>query len=596
MSRGIFRSCITSVLAGSIFVFLSATSFASIDCRYFARCMCVTRLPIDAMPPGSASPTWASACGIWSACRQNVAEFVGLLPRQLPERLVEQLPQSRQPGRRLVAHLQIGFEPGVPREQLRVRRPVESLQGLLQLGDPGLQVRGLLLLGSGRQGERRLVAVVEEGEQPVVLALADRVVLVIVTLAAADGQAEEDGAGGVDAIDDRLDAEHLDVDAPLLVRRRVAVKTRGDPIRLRRLREQIAGKLIDDEAIDRQVMVQGVDDPVAVGPHRAGAVDREAVRIAVAGQVEPVPGPAFAVVGRRQQPIDESLVSVGPAVGEEIGDFLRRRRQADEIEADPANQGRAIGLGRRRQLVLPQPGEDEAVDRVADPRIIADIGKRGPGDRLERPVVAVDVSRDDDFVLRDNGAGIDPAANRRDLLRLQPRPRQRRHRGHVLGAEERLHEATLRGLAGDDDLARVVAGNGGSRGVETEAGFLIGGAVAADAVFLKDRLDVLDEIVLGGRDADEEEANKAGCKQTFHVEVAAAAGRTGRSVDYRVNGSAFKRNASPHGSGDESSTSSRTIVVRVDARIVGDLVDSYPVGPIDSSRIRRADRVGSLQA
>ena len=51
----------------------------------------------------------------------------------------------------------------------------------------------------------------------------------VVALGAADRQAEEDRAGRVDPIDDRLDAELLDVDAAFLVDRRIAVKPGGDP-------------------------------------------------------------------------------------------------------------------------------------------------------------------------------------------------------------------------------------------------------------------------------------------------------------------------------------------------------------------------------
>ena len=48
-----------------------------------------------------------------------------------------------------------------------------------------------------------------------------------------------------------------------------------------------------------------------------GGVDAVAVRVGVAGHVEPVPRPALAVVRRRQQPIHQPLVSVGPRVVQE---------------------------------------------------------------------------------------------------------------------------------------------------------------------------------------------------------------------------------------------------------------------------------------
>ena len=97
-----------------------------------------------------------------------------------------------------------------------------SIWARIALASGQLRRRGDLELG--------LVDVVEEGEEPVVVALGDRVVLVVVALGTADRQAEEDRARRVDPVDDRLDPELLDVDAPFLVDLRVAMKAGGDPL------------------------------------------------------------------------------------------------------------------------------------------------------------------------------------------------------------------------------------------------------------------------------------------------------------------------------------------------------------------------------
>ena len=88
----------------------------------------------------------------------------------------------------------------------------------------------------------------------------------VVALAAADREAEPDGASCVHAIDDRLDAELLQVDAAFLIDHRVAVKSRGNELVRARLRQQITSKLLDRELIERQIAVESVDDPVAVLP------------------------------------------------------------------------------------------------------------------------------------------------------------------------------------------------------------------------------------------------------------------------------------------------------------------------------------------
>ena len=67
--------------------------------------------------------------------------------------------------------------------------------------------------------------VVEEGEKLVILALADGIELVVMTLRAAHGQAEENRAESVHAIHHRFDAELLWVDAALLIDLRVPVES-----------------------------------------------------------------------------------------------------------------------------------------------------------------------------------------------------------------------------------------------------------------------------------------------------------------------------------------------------------------------------------
>ena len=82
---------------------------------------------------------------------------------------------------------------------------------------------------------------------------------------------------------------------------------RLDPIGIVR-REQIAGQLQADEFVIGEIAIESGHDPVAVGPGVGpGQVAFEAVAFAEADHVEPVPGPTFAVMGARQQAIDQAL-------------------------------------------------------------------------------------------------------------------------------------------------------------------------------------------------------------------------------------------------------------------------------------------------
>ena len=209
----------------------------------------------------------------------------------------------------------------------------------------------------------------------------------VVAARAADRQAQKGRSGRADAVNHGLDAVLLVVDAAFLIDHRVAVKAGGDQLLLRRVGQKIAGDLLDDEAVERHAAIQGVDHPIAVAPDRAVAVDGIAVRVGVARDVEPVPPPALAVMGRRQQALDRLLVSVGAPVVKKRAQFFRRRRQPRQIEREPAQQRAPVGLGRSSDALFLQLGLDEKVDRVARLRRIAQARRRRAAHRLERPVL-----------------------------------------------------------------------------------------------------------------------------------------------------------------------------------------------------------------
>ena len=210
-----------------------------------------------------------------------------------------------------------------------VRR--NGLQRLLRGGQLGRGSVDLLLLFFGRerqQGRRvapasrgagaaevpehaRLVVRVEVGEHLVEFFLRDRVVFVVVAAAAVHREPHPGRARGLDAIDDVLGEPFLDDAASFAVEAMVAVEGRGHDLIARGVREQVAGELLDREGVEGLVVVESLDDPVAVGPHRALRVALEAVGVGVAGEVEPLSRHMFAVIGRGQQAVE----GLGPGLG-----------------------------------------------------------------------------------------------------------------------------------------------------------------------------------------------------------------------------------------------------------------------------------------
>ena len=154
-----------------------------------------------------------------------------------------------------------------------------------------------------------------------------------VALCAAHRQPHPDLRGGIGAVFHGSDAKLLVVGAALRVGHRVAMKPGGDPGLFGRLREQVAGDLLDREPVVRQVAVQSVDDPIAPRPdvqaERVGAVTG---RIGIARQVEPDAGPAFSVGGRVEQMINQPFVRIALTVVHERIHLLGRGRQAGQIQ------------------------------------------------------------------------------------------------------------------------------------------------------------------------------------------------------------------------------------------------------------------------
>ena len=139
---------------------------------------------------------------------------------------------------------------------------------------------------------------------------------------------QPDGAGGVDAVEDLVDAALLLVGAGLDISGRRAVEARGDEgigiFLWVSLGQEITGELHDGELVEGEVGVHRADDPIAIGPEIAQIIALKTVGVGVAREIEPRTCPAFAVMGRGEEAVDGARVSglAGGGVGEESGDVV----------------------------------------------------------------------------------------------------------------------------------------------------------------------------------------------------------------------------------------------------------------------------------
>ena len=229
-----------------------------------------------------------------------------------------------------------------------------------------------------RRSEKRL--------QPVVVALRNRLELVVVTARATDGETEQRERGRVGhVIQGIAPALHLiggidHVGSEEVERRR--------DLRIRIAREKfITRQLFTDETVVGLVRVQGPHHVVTVAP-RVGPrrIVLEAVTLRKAGQIQPVSPPPLAVVRRRQQPVNERLIGPRRRVAHKRIDLCQGRRQPHEIEGHSADQHLTVSWHRRVATLRLQLGQDKRIERRSGPRGLLHHRQLGSDHRLKRPV------------------------------------------------------------------------------------------------------------------------------------------------------------------------------------------------------------------
>ena len=113
-----------------------------------------------------------------------------------------------------------------------------------------------------------------------------------------------------------------------------------------------------------------------------------AVGVGVASQVEPVTAVALAVVRRRKQAIDEALDRRRAGIADEIVDLGRRRRQADQVNAQSPNERVLVGFRAKvMHASLSSRARMNASIGLRTHATFLTAGTLRPLDRLERPMV-----------------------------------------------------------------------------------------------------------------------------------------------------------------------------------------------------------------
>ena len=97
-------------------------------------------------------------------------------------------------------------------------------------------------------------------------------------------------------------------------------------------RDQVACKLFMREAIERQVVVECVNDVVAVRRGMMVLVAVVTYCVGKANEIEPVNSHPLAEMLAREIAVDHTLILTGIAASHKPLNILGRRRQAEEVE------------------------------------------------------------------------------------------------------------------------------------------------------------------------------------------------------------------------------------------------------------------------
>ena len=187
---------------------------------------------------------------------------------------------------------------------------------------------------------------------------------------AGHGETKPDRAGRLDTVERVFGLVFIFDGAALAGAHIAADVTGGNFLHGRRVRQQIARKLFARELVERHVLVERVDDPLAVFPDAAFRIDMVAMRVGVARRIKPVTRLVLAVSRRVEQTVHQLWVGVWIPIGKECVHFLWCGRQAGQVVARPSNQRGPVGFRGGFQSFLFQTRENEMIDFIARPFLI----------------------------------------------------------------------------------------------------------------------------------------------------------------------------------------------------------------------------------
>ncbi len=155
---------------------------------------------------------------------------------------------------------------------------------------------------------------IEESHQLKVFGMGYWVVLVGMTPRANQGQAEQGSAQAFHPIEIILGLK-LSRDCPTFGGRRVHANKTGRNFLIHRwIGEQITRELPGNELIKWKIVVQGSDDPIAIGKNSSPVIKVQTMGVPVTDCIQPIPCLMLAIIGTSKKGIDITFIGVFASV------------------------------------------------------------------------------------------------------------------------------------------------------------------------------------------------------------------------------------------------------------------------------------------
>ena len=148
-----------------------------------------------------------------------------------------------------------------------------------------LSTQGRLL--RRRQWQLRFGGIVHKRHHLEVRMMRHRIKLMCMTLSATQRKPQPCGRRRIYPIHNRMKTKLQRINAAFFIDHGIAMKTSGDPLRARGVRQHVAGELFNGELIKWQVAVNRLDHPITPRPDGARAILFVAVGVCVAREIQP---------------------------------------------------------------------------------------------------------------------------------------------------------------------------------------------------------------------------------------------------------------------------------------------------------------------